>query len=481
MLQQFHLLIYVLATALLLALSSCAVNPVTGKKELMLLSKDQEVAMGIQYNPEIMSAFGSYNDEALQNFITQKGNEMARVSHRPELDYKFQILDSPVVNAFAVPGGYVYFTRGILAHFNNEAEFAGVLGHEIGHITARHSARQYSSQILMQGALLLGVVVSNDFAQYADVASQGLGLLMLKFGRDHETQSDQLGVEYSTQIGYDAREMANFFNTIRRLSGDGGSVPTFLSTHPDPADRNQKVFQLANKWQQKKAGTEFKINRDSYLRMIDGLVYGEDPRQGYLDNWTFYHPELKFQFPVPRDWQYENTPTQVQMAPRDGKALLLLTIAPQRSLTDAANAIAQDTSRRVQNRQNTTVNGLPATVLLTDQQTQDGNTVRGLIYLIQYNDLIYKMKGLSYANDFNAWRNIFENSMSNFRPLTDSARLNAAPERIRIKTVERDATLEQTLRGLGMPDNRLDEFAVINGMERNTPVTKGMLIKVVGK
>ncbi|HMO40784.1 MAG TPA: M48 family metalloprotease [Saprospiraceae bacterium] len=474
-------LICVLTTALLLALSSCAVNPVTGKKELMLLSKDQEVAMGIQYNPEIIAAFGSYNDEALQNFITQKGTEMARVSHRPELDYKFQILDSPVVNAFAVPGGYVYFTRGILAHFNNEAEFAGVLGHEIGHITARHSARQYSSQILMQGALLLGVVVSNDFAQYADVASQGLGLLMLKFGRDHETQSDQLGVEYSTKIGYDAREMANFFNTIRRLSGDGGSVPTFLSTHPDPTDRNQKVYQLANKWQQKQPSAQFKVNRETYLRMIDGLVYGEDPRQGYLDNWTFYHPELKFQFPVPRDWQYENTPAQVQMAPRDGKALLLLTIAPHRSLTDAANAIAQDTSRRVQNRQNTTVNGLPATVLLTDQRTQDGNTVRGLIYLIQYNDLIYKMKGLSYANDFNAWRNIFENSMSNFRPLTDSARLNAAPERIRIKTVERDATLEQTLRGFGMPDNRLDELAILNGMERNTPVAKGMLIKVVGR
>ncbi len=481
MLQQFHSHIYVLATALLLALSSCAVNPVTGKKELMLLSKNQEVAMGIQYNPEIIAAFGSYNDEALQTFITQKGTEMARISHRPELDYKFQILDSPVVNAFAVPGGYVYFTRGILAHFNNEAEFAGVLGHEIGHITARHSARQYSSQILMQGALLLGVVVSNDFAQYADVASQGLGLLMLKFGRDHETQSDQLGVEYSTKIGYDAREMANFFNTIRRLSGDGGSVPTFLSTHPDPADRNQKVFQLANKWQQKQPSAQFKVNRDSYLRMIDGLVYGEDPRQGYLDNWTFYHPELKFQFPVPRDWQYENTPAQVQMAPRDGKALLLLTLAPQRSLTEAGNAIAQDTASRVQNRQNTTVNGLPATVLLTDQQTQDGNTVRSLIYLIQYNDLIYKMIGMSYANDFNTWRNIFENSMSNFRPLTDSARLNAAPERIRIKTVERNATLEQTLRGFGTPDNRLDELAVINGMERNTPVTKGMLIKVVGK
>ena len=123
-----------------LQLSSCATNPVTGKSQLMLLSKDQEIALGQQSDPEIVAAFGRYDNEAIQQFINEKGQSMARVSHRPELKYEFKVLDSPVVNAFALPGGFVYFTRGILAHFNNEAEFAGVLGHEIGHITARHSA-----------------------------------------------------------------------------------------------------------------------------------------------------------------------------------------------------------------------------------------------------------------------------------------------------------------------------------------------------
>lgn len=246
------------------------------------MTEEQEIALGIQSDPEIVSSFGEYKDPALQAFITAKGMEMAKISHRPELSYHFKILDSPVVNAFALPGGYVYFTRGIMAHFNNEAAFAGVLGHEIGHITARHGARQYSSQMVGQLGLVLGIVLSQDFAQFADLASNALGILFLKFSRDHETESDRLGVEYSTKIGYDAREMAGFFQTLKRLSGEQGAIPTFLSTHPDPVDRYANVTKLATEWQQKVPTSDLKVERNAYLRMIDGIVYGSDPRQGYM-------------------------------------------------------------------------------------------------------------------------------------------------------------------------------------------------------
>ena len=199
----------------LLLLDSCAKNPVTGKTEFMLMSKEQEIAMGQQSDPEIVAFFGIYQDEQLQRFIDQKGEAMAAISHRPDLPFEFKIVDSPVVNAFAVPGGFVYFTRGIMAHFNNEAEFAGVLGHEIGHITARHSAKQYSNAMLGQLGLVAGTIISPEFAQFADIAQQGLQLLFLKFGRDAESQSDKLGVQYSTQIGYDAAEMADLFYHTR--------------------------------------------------------------------------------------------------------------------------------------------------------------------------------------------------------------------------------------------------------------------------
>lgn len=473
-----------LSILLLSGTFSCATNPVTGKKQLILLSKDQEIAMGMQANPEVMATYGDYPDKQLQQFISTKGQQMAKISHRPDLEYHFQILDSPVVNAFALPGGYVYFTRGIMAYFNNEAQFAGVLGHEIGHITARHSAQQYSNQMLAQLGLMAGMVISPEFAQYADLASQGLGLLFLKFSRDDESQSDELGVQYSSQIGYNASQMADFFNTLDRLSGgNNGGIPTFLSTHPDPANRYKKVQKEAEAWQKSHpAANDLEVNRDRYLRMIDGIIYGEDPRQGYVENNIFYHPQLKFQFPVPQSWQFQNMASQVQMAPKDGRAVIMMTLASEKSLTEAANAVVQQNQLQVQDSKNTTVNGLPAAALIADQQNQqDGSITRALIYLIQYNNLIYKFYGITAANDFNAMRPFFENTMTNFRPLSDPSKINVQPEKIKIQTVKSNGTLEQALRSFNMPEKRLEELSVLNGMKLKDDVKKGMLIKTIVK
>lgn len=462
---------------------SCAVNPVTGKKELMLMSEQQEIALGIQSDPEVVASFGLYESPAIQAFISEKGTKMAAVSHRSNLEYHFKVLDSPVVNAFALPGGFVYFTRGIMAHFNNEAEFAGVLGHEIGHVTARHGARQQTTQILGQAGLIFGLIISKDFAQFADVASQALGLLFLKFSREHETESDRLGVEYSTKIGYDAREMAGFFQTIKRLSGDQGGIPTFMSTHPDPLDRYNTVGKLAVEWQQKAGGTTYNVNRDAYLRMIDGIVYGEDPRQGYVENNVFYHPELKFQFPVPAAWKVQNMPTQVQIAPSDGKALLLFNLAQEKDLRSAADAtVTKDSLRQVEPAQMVTVNGLSGVSILADQvNPQNNTTIRLQIYLIQYNNIIYRFYGMSYLADFTTYRPAFLQTMQNFKTLTDQSKINVTPEKIKVRQVTADATLAAALRSFNMPENRLAELAIVNGMELTTPVTKGMLIKTVAK
>lgn len=351
---------------------SCAINPITGKKEFSLMSHKHELALGQQSDPGIIASFGLYEDPTLQKFLEEKGTAMAKISHRSDLDFKFRILDSHVVNAFAVPGGYVYFTRGILAHFNNEAEFAGVLGHEIGHITARHSAKQYTKSTIAQIGLIAGLVLVPEFGQYANQASQGLQLLFLKFGRDHETQSDQLGVEYSTKVGYDAHHMANFFNTLSRMRDESGGerIPTFMSTHPDPADRYQKVGQLAEEWQGKTPGQSFKVNRDSYLQMLNGLVYGEDPRQGYVENGRFYHPELKFQYRVPDQWKTVNSPQQVQMAPEDGKAMMIFTLGQGKTLQEVADKFVSENKLTLVESKNLQVNGMRAMALVSDQYPQ---------------------------------------------------------------------------------------------------------------
>ncbi|MBD0259633.1 MAG: M48 family metalloprotease [Cytophagales bacterium] len=481
-----------LALVLLLGLGSCARNPVTGRKDFVLLSEQQEIAMGQQSDPSIVAEMGLYEDKTLQSFINEKGQQMAKVSHRPELKYEFKIVDSPIVNAFAVPGGYVYFTRGIMAHFNNEAEFAGVLGHEIGHITARHSAKQYSKAMLAQVGLIAGMVVSPQFAQFAEQAQQGLALLFLKFGRDDESQSDRLGVEYSTKIGYDAEEMAGFFNTLDRMSkkGEGESIPTFLSTHPDPADRNKNVQQLAAEWKAKVGDQKLAVNRESYLKMIDGIVYGEDPKQGFVEKDAFYHPVLKFQFPIPNGWQLQNSPQQVQMAPKNGKALMSLTLAPGKSLEEAGRALVEQYKLTVVESKSENANGLPALAIVADQtgdpqqqqqQQQQQPAVRALIYLVQYGGNIYNIMGLSAVNDFRNYFQTFYGVTSGFRQLTDPAKLNRQPDRIRVKTVRQTGPLSQVLREHQVPADRLEEVAVLNGLRLKDRVEAGTMIKVLGK
>lgn len=476
---------YMKYSLMLLAMTfllSCAKNPVTGKREFMLVSKGQEAQMGAQADPEITAFFGLYEDPELQRFIDEKGNEMARISHRSEIEYNFKIVDSPVVNAFAVPGGYVYFTRGIMAHFNNEAEFAGVLGHEIGHVAARHSAKQYSASMLAQLGLAVGTVVSPEFAQFADLVGAGVSLLFLKYGRDAERQSDKLGVEYSTKIGYDAVQMADFFNTLDRMQEQSGQeVPGFLSTHPHPAERYETVRKLAENWRQKANVSNPQVNRDRYLRMIDGIVYGEDPRQGFVENNVFYHPEMRFSYPIPSGWALQNTPQQVQMAPPDGSALMILTLAQGQDLEAAANQTLQNYELTAVESQKLNVNGFNTIAVVADQAAEGRQPLRVLFYLIQDRDKIYNFLGAATSASFNDLAPVFQSTMNNFSRLTDQDKLNRQANKIRVVEARTGGPLSKALKEHGAADSDLEELAILNGMSLDEPVQQGMLFKVIEK
>jgi predicted Zn-dependent protease len=504
--------------SILVFCTTCARNPVTGKRQLSLMSTKQEMAMGVSSDPQVKAEFGMYPDTSLQNFIESKGQAMAKISHRAKLPFHFRLVDSPVINAFAVPGGYVYFTRGIMAHFNNEAQFAGVLGHEIGHVTARHGMEAYTKGMLGQIGLVIAMIASPKFAQFGDAASQGLQLLMLKNSRENETQSDELGVDYSTKIGYDAKEMADFFQTLKR-SGEkasgGQKIPDFMSTHPDPEDRYNKVRLRARGKQQKTPGVTYNVNRDQYLRRIDGLIYGEDPAQGFVENNVFYHPGLKFKFPVPQGWRTENTPSQFVMAPKDQTGVMIMTLTGQKDLNSAVSEVTKQYSLKVIDQAKATVNGLNAYVTYCEQvpadqqQQQSGGQATGgqrmktkeqtqgnaqgqgqaaqaskvmvLTYYIQHEGNIYLIHGISEQKDIDRHKNNFMTTMKGFEKLTDPEKLNAKPERIRIKTIEKDQTLAEALKGYGIASNRLEELAIVNGMKQTDIVKKGMLIKSVEK
>ncbi|WP_143960807.1 M48 family metalloprotease [Litoribacter populi] len=473
---------YILKTLplLIFLLASCAKNPVTGKRNFVLISENQEIAMGREYDPQIVQSYGLYEDEKIQAFIEEKGQEMAAISHRSNLEYEFKILDSPILNAFAVPGGYVYFTRGIMAHFNNEAEFAGVLGHEIGHITARHSVRQQSKGILAQVGMLAGLIAKPELAQFLDPASQALGILFLKYGRDAERESDELGVIYSTQVGYDAREMAGFFQTLERQQEGAGAapLPDFLSTHPSPADRNKRVGQLAQEWQQKENLKDPKINRDAYLSMIEGMVYGEDPRQGFLEDRIFYHPDLKFRFETPANWNYQNTPQQVQLAPKEGNAIILLTLVSGKNPQEAAaTAIEQYklTSTQTENRR---INGLDATVVEGVQQ-QEGNQIRVQLAVISHEGQIYSLLGAAGEQDFKGYRMAIEQTLYSFSELKDQGKLARKPLRIALQRTNRTIKLRDFLTQNGVEADAMESIGVLNGMDLDQEVSSGTTIKLV--
>lgn len=477
------LLIFVL----LLLVPSCAINPVTGKRQLMLMSEAQEAALGAQYDPSVVSTFGVYDNPELLKFITEKGNEIRKICHRPNLEFHFKILDSPVVNAFAVPGGYVYITRGILAQFNNEAELVGVLGHEMGHVTARHSASQQSKQQLGQLLLVGGMIASEKFREFGEYAMQGMQLLFLKFSRDNESQADELGVEYSSKVGYDAHKMADFFNVLKKmqLQSENEGVPTFMSTHPDPGNRYIQVNKEATIWQDSLRRSSWEVEANSYLRMIDGLVYGEDPRQGFVESNIFYQPELKFKYPIPPGWKLVNSPIQVQMAPKDGKAMMIFTLAQQKTLNEASQQTLKDLKLTVLSTKRTTVNGMPAIATVSQQVSQDQQTaqeqvIKVMSYFIQYNNNIYVFHGVAADADFNSDFRIFESTMVNFDRLTEPSKLNVRPKRIKIKSVQRSGTLADAFNYYKVPQKQVNELALLNNMELSDKVQKGKLIKIIG-
>jgi predicted Zn-dependent protease len=461
---------------------SCAVNPVTGKKEFMLLSETDEIRLGRETDKKIVQQYRVYEDQKLTAYLNDICQRLAKVSHRPNLTYYFKVLDVSVVNAFAVPGGYVYFTRGILPYINSEAELAGLIGHEIGHITARHSAKQYSKTQLAQIGLGVGEILSKDIPMLSGLVQLGVGMLFLRFSRDNEREADDLGIEYSSKVGYDATNMANFFETLERMTpgSDMSGLPSWFSTHPSPENRVQTVRTRAKEWQKKLGMRDSKTNVDVYLSGIDGLIFGDDPRQGYTEENVFYHPDLQFQFPIPVKWKINHNPSQVQMVSEGEDAIMVLSVTTGSSSKETARVFISETGVKVIKSEAIRVNGLPSQRMVSEIQTQ--KTVYRLIsYFMEKGKDIFMFHGLTSVNHFQNYEAAFDHTMRQFKELTDPKRLNVKPDRIRIRPTHTSESLENTLRSFGVQNERMIEIALLNGRYLNQMIPTNTLIKVVEK
>ncbi len=474
--------ISIIVVSIIIYAISCAVNPVTGKRQLMLLSEDNELALGQQTDQDVLATYGVYDDPELVNYVSAIGAKMGSLSHRPNLNYTFKVLDSPVVNAFAVPGGYIYLTRGILAYLNNEAELAGVMAHEIGHVAARHTAQQYTSATLAQLGLGVGAMLSETIRKYAGLAQFGVSMLFLKFSRDNEREADALGVEYSSKAGYDSNNMANFFVTLERLypSEDQSGLPGWFSTHPNPPDRITAIKKNTQKWQSQLQMQQYAMNRDNFLTKVDAINFGEDPRQGYVAGNTFYHPEMKIQFPVPSGWKLNNTPSQVQMFTEQQDAIILFSLAQETSPSAAASSFVSSSQAAVKSNETIKVNNLQAQRVISDVTTEQG-VISLDSYFIQKDNKIYVFHGYTSQAKFNTYLPTFNQSMGQFKALTDASKINVKPEKLVIKKVQRAGTLRTAMQQLGVAQDKLEATAIMNGMQLEDAVAANTLIKTVVK
>jgi len=469
---------------LLFFLSACAINPVSGRHEFMLLDEQEEIQLGTQTDVQIVKQYQLYSDPKMTAYLDAIGQRLAKTSHRAELPFQFKVLDSAVVNAFAVPGGYVYLTRGILASLNSEAELAGVVGHEIGHITARHSAQQYSRGQVAQVGLGIGAIVGQVFPVIGGLASNlaqvGVGMLFLSFSRDNERQADSLAVEYASRAGYDGAQLASFFETLERMNpgSDRSGLPSWFSTHPNPEDRLQTVRAQAQEWQSRVGARDLRVNREEYLKRIEGISYGEDPRQGYEADGIFYHPGLRFQFPVPAKWKMNNTPASVQMVSEQKDALVLFVLTNEKSPGEAANRFFSKVQARIVKAEALQVNGLTAQRVFSDHATQQGN-IRLVSYFIQKDQRVYVFQGLCALTAAVSFEGTFTNTMGGFKELTAPERINVQPDRIRIRTTQTTQTLDYHLRSFGVQDTKLQEGALLNGKNLSDRIPAHTLLKVV--
>lgn len=477
--ERFRMLRVSVMTGALVCQGACARNPVTGGRQLALISEGQEIAIGRESHPEIVAEFGIVEDQALQNYFSRVGLEIARVSHRPELPWTFAVLDSPIVNAFALPGGFIYLTRGILAHMNNEAEMAAVLGHEIGHVTARHSVTQISQQQLLGLGLGLGSIFSPTFRQLSSLAETGLAIMMLKYSRDHERQADQLGIQYMSQAGYDPSQMSRFFQLFVGMSArEGEAIPGWLSSHPAPPDRIEATAAAAEKVRLENPGRQYRVNADELIARLEGMVFGENPREGFVEKNRFLHPDLRFQLDFPQGWTVRNTRSSVTFAAPGEKAVMRLTLVPAKAAQTpeaAGAAAARQEGIRLMDGSSLRINGNAAYMGRYRAQTDSG-TVEILAAFISYGNNLYQLAGMTPTAAYSSYAQPLENSIRSFRELSDARILSVQPDRIRIHRAQKGQTLRTIAQAQAHPGVTLEELALLNRLDpdqalgANTPV-----------
>ncbi|MET4805773.1 M48 family metalloprotease [Limibacillus sp. MBR-115] len=480
-----------LATGLLLVtLAACSTAPGTGRSIFTGgMSSEDELNLGAQEHPKMVGAFGGrYDDPALQAYIDSIGQLLVKTSETPNATFTFTLLDSPIVNAFALPGGYVYVTRGLVGLAENEAQLAGVLAHEIGHVTARHSAERYGSTVLASvGVAAVGILTGSGAA--ANAGGTAAQLALSSYSRGQESEADELGIRYMSRAVYDPDAMAGFLENLQAndrleatLSGKPEAADNFnlLQTHPRTADRIREAAARAG---------GIKVQdpiqaRDIYYAKIDGMVYGDSRAQGLVRGQRFIHPELRFAFEVPAGFRLTNTPSSVIARHPDGAAIAFDN-APKKEAqnTEVGNYLSRVWAAKLNLKdfERITINGLAAATATSRINTRQGPRDLRLLAVRLDSDSIYRFLFFTPTAQTAALANDLRETTYSFRRLSEAEAAAIQPYRIRIHEVRKGETLSGLAATLPFPDHREDRLRVLNGLAAGEQLLVGQKIKLIAE
>ncbi len=444
-----------------------------------------EASQGAEYHPQLLAEFGGAYSGPEAAYIESVGKNIAVHSGlgNARSDFTVSTLNSSVNNAFAIPGGYIYTTRQLVTLMNNEAELAAVLGHEVGHVAARHSQRrqaraQQNNLLGAAGAILSGILLGDSGIgqQISQGFLQGSQLLTLKFSRSQELQADELGIQYLNRAGYDPRAMGTVLASLAaqnsldaQIQGRDAKMPEWASTHPDPASRVQTALSKAG-------GATGMTNRDTFLTRIDGLLYGDDPAQGVIEGSTFIHPDLRLAFSAPQGFYMVNGTRAVSINGQSGQAQM--SFAPyngnlENYIRSAFNGLQQGLAPS--NIERTTVNGLPAAFGQARVNSSSGQ-VDVVVFAYEFaNDRAYHFVTISQAGRAGTFTPMF-NSM---RRISASEAANVVPRRIDVVTVGSRDTVASLAQRMAYSNAQEARFRVLNGLSSNEGVSAGQKVKIV--
>lgn len=467
----------------LVSLAGCAVNPVTGDSDFVMMTEQDELNLGSQAYRQALEQYPVYQDEKLRAYVQQVGEKVARNSHRSHLQYQFSVVDSPDINAFALPGGYIFINRGLLAYLNSEAELAAVLGHEVGHVTARHSVRQQSQaqawNILGQAvAIGTGVGVAGDLTGV-------LGSAVVKgYGRDMELEADGLGAQYLARSGYDPQAMIQVVEVLKAQDDfardqavkNGKPLPAsgyhgLFDSHPDNETRLQQVVGPARAL----VAPQQQSNQQVFLEHLQGLPIGDSAEQGVRRGQQFLHAGLDFALVIPQGWDLLNRPDAVVFHTPDQQAFIAMTMARFDSrLTPEEMLRKQVGSQRLALQESFTQAGLQGTTAVIP-----GQPAKRVALLVRNQEAFMFVAAVKGRGSLESEDDQFMSVISSFKPLTAKEKQLARPAVIQVVKVSPGETLESLARGVDLPGDKVARIRLLNGLYPNGEAKPGSYIKLV--